>query len=304
MQIKTILIFVYLIVFQAIALTSAKEAANKNADPLFGKIRDAIKPVELKNTEDISIIYDVPHVDLNMKIEQILPDKDIKLSKKDAQILEKEADNVEYLLDKAYSAARLGSIETALFYYGRALKIEPDNINALFSVGSLYQKLRDYPKARKVYERVLELDPKNETTLNNYLALIADDNPNSALSKLYALERVNPNYSPVKEQLGLVLMKLGQISAAEKYLQKAAAMSPNIPHYKYNLALFYDKLEQYKLALAYYKEALHLYDNSVQLSLKIKIQHRIGDIMSELQQSKMRTYTAPNDSDLEQSNSD
>ena len=52
-----------------------------------------------------------------------------------------------------------------------ALKLEPDDPVALKRLGSAYLKLKDYPKARKVWSKALRLTPEDEQ-LKSYLAAL------------------------------------------------------------------------------------------------------------------------------------
>lgn len=47
----------------------------------------------------------------------------------------------------------------------KALEFEPNNKDIIFSLGDMYDKLRDYEKAEKLYLRIIELEPTN---MNNY----------------------------------------------------------------------------------------------------------------------------------------
>jgi tetratricopeptide (TPR) repeat protein len=47
----------------------------------------------------------------------------------------------------------------------KALEIEPNNKDIIFSLGDMYDKLRDFDQAEKLYLRIIELEPTN---MNNY----------------------------------------------------------------------------------------------------------------------------------------
>jgi tetratricopeptide (TPR) repeat protein len=58
--------------------------------------------------------------------------------------------------------------DKALEALNRAMAIEPNNKDIIFSLGDMYDKLRDFPKAEKLYLRILELEPRN---MANYYVL-------------------------------------------------------------------------------------------------------------------------------------
>ncbi|MCR4409428.1 MAG: tetratricopeptide repeat protein [Candidatus Saccharicenans sp.] len=49
----------------------------------------------------------------------------------------------------------------ALEALNKALEIEPNNKDIIYSLGDMYDKLRRFPEAEKLYLRILELDPQN-----------------------------------------------------------------------------------------------------------------------------------------------
>ena len=63
----------------------------------------------------------------------------------------------DYLFDKNY--------ETAISLYSRALKIAPDNIDALIKRGKAYLETYEYEKAYNDFSSVLNNDPLNKDSL-------------------------------------------------------------------------------------------------------------------------------------------
>jgi tetratricopeptide (TPR) repeat protein len=58
--------------------------------------------------------------------------------------------------------------DKALEALNKALAIEPNNKDIIYSLGDMYDKLRDFPRAEKLYLRILELEPAN---MSNYYVL-------------------------------------------------------------------------------------------------------------------------------------
>ncbi len=71
----------------------------------------------------------------------------------------------------------------ALEALGKALEIEPTNKEIIFSLGDMYDKLRKFEEAEKLYLRIIELEPGN---MGNYYVVAefyrryAGDNPENA----------------------------------------------------------------------------------------------------------------------------
>lgn len=72
----------------------------------------------------------------------------------------------------------------------KALEFEPNNKDIIYSLGDMYDKLRDYEKAEKLYLRILELEPTN---MSNYY-VVADFYKRYAGEKKGAAEKAEAMY--------------------------------------------------------------------------------------------------------------
>ncbi len=209
----------------------------------------------MKNAGDDNIVirYEHPHQTLKTTLGDPSIPSDLNL------IVSKDKDTPEQFQDiviQAYKAALLGQFEASVYLYKKALEKEPDNINVLFGLGSLYQKLHQTDQARTMYKKVLALEPRHQNALNNYIVLMSSESPKNALIDLNNLEKTNPDFSPVQAQIGMVLANIGDYPAAEQHLRRAVLLSPEIVNYRYNLAVVYDHMGAYENAIDMYKQVL------------------------------------------------
>lgn len=65
---------------------------------------------------------------------------------------------VESQINKELEAKAIGALT-------KALEIEPNNKDIIYSLGDMYDKLRKFPEAEKLYLRIIELQPEN---MSNY----------------------------------------------------------------------------------------------------------------------------------------
>lgn len=90
--------------------------------------------------------------------------------------------SAEWNYFKGYSAHEKGDYETAKFYYKEAIRINPKhhislenlkyiNIDEISDMALKAHKEENYLLARKLYERVLKLDPNNQWAKNNIAKL-------------------------------------------------------------------------------------------------------------------------------------
>jgi len=108
----------------------------------------------------------------------------------------------------------LEKAEKALENLNKALEIEPRNIQIVHSLGDMYDKLRDFENAEKMFLRVLELEPTN---MDNY----------------YVVAGFYNRFSSEDEEL--------RSRAEEMYLRRIELEPENEKGYAY-LAQFYDNV--------------------------------------------------------------
>lgn len=178
--------------------------------------------------------------------------KDIDISVSDQAEDQNEYD-LQELVHDAYDAAFNGQLEVAAMLYKKALSLDKQNVNIQYSLATVYHKLNDFSQAKKYYNNVLSVNPKYFKALNNLLVLLGQENPAKALQSLRELAQINPSYSPLQAQIGMLLVNIGDYAEAERHLKKAVMLDPNVPQYKYNLAVLYDRTQQNKLALQLYR---------------------------------------------------
>jgi lipoprotein NlpI len=70
------------------------------------------------------------------------------------------AQSADDLVKQTAAALKAGKIEDAIALAGKALKAEPNNVQALFLRGSAYQLQRKYDKAVGDFSKVIELSPE------------------------------------------------------------------------------------------------------------------------------------------------
>jgi tetratricopeptide (TPR) repeat protein len=155
-----------------------------------------------------------------------------------------------------YNALLRGEYDTALGFYDRALQKEPTSVLALLGRGAALQKLHRLDEARDAYINALKVDPENREALTNITSIVAERSPTEALNALLDLEKQYPAFSPIQAQIGLLYAKNGSMEQALDYLRRAVALSPDATMYQYNLALVLDHMNLREQAIAAYEHVL------------------------------------------------
>ena len=78
-----------------------------------------------------------------------------------------------------------GDFDSALSYYAKAEKINPNNITTRINVGTLYQQKKDYRRALEAYDSVLTLEPSNSKAMHCKASALAEMGDKQAALDLY-----------------------------------------------------------------------------------------------------------------------
>jgi len=113
----------------------------------------------------------------------------------------------------------------AIEAYERALRIDPQKLEALLNCGTLCYEEGNLKKAAEYFSRALQVDPRN------------------------ALAHFN---------LGSVLEEVGRLEAARLHLRDAARLEPDYPDAHYNLAFVCEKLGAYREAQRHWEAYVRL----------------------------------------------
>jgi tetratricopeptide (TPR) repeat protein len=113
------------------------------------------------------------------------------------------------------------------------------SIPALIELGMLQERLKHFPEARDVYEKVLNTAPNSALALNNLAVLYADQF--GQVDKAYDLAKrardAAPGDSNIADTLGWITFKKGDYRNALPPLQESASKLPNSPEIQYHLGL-------------------------------------------------------------------
>jgi tetratricopeptide (TPR) repeat protein len=116
---------------------------------------------------------------------------------------------------------------------------DPNNSRPLLMAGLVYEHMKDYPKARESYEKVLALSPDSILGLNNLAYLYAERL--NGLGKAYELAQkaraLQPADAMVADTLGWILYRRGDYQQALVLLQESASKLPENPEVQFHLGM-------------------------------------------------------------------
>ena len=134
----------------------------------------------------------------------------------------------EDYMSKASGAARSGRYEEALRYFDEALRVQPNNLKALFNKAVMLQMLGKYVEAIKYYDEYLKINPYDpEAWSNKGMALRRMGRVNEAIECYEKGIDLNPEDATLWSNKGIALRSMKKIDEAIKCYDRALEIDPN-----------------------------------------------------------------------------
>lgn len=144
-----------------------------------------------------------------------------------------------------------------------------DHTMVTFQRAMLADRAKHYDEAETEFKKVLEIDPNNALTLNNYGFMLADRNIrlNEALTMIRKAVQLEPTNYAYLDSLGWVYFRLGQFTQAEDDLQRAISRGATDPTVHDHLGDVYEKTGRLKQAAAQWELSLNEYARTAQADM-------------------------------------
>jgi tetratricopeptide (TPR) repeat protein len=136
---------------------------------------------------------------------------------------------------------------------------DPNNSRALLMAALIYERMKDYPKARDTYEKVLAQSPDSLLGLNNLAYLYAErfNNLDRAHELAQKARSLHPGDGMVADTLGWINFKRGDYQQALTLLQESAGKFPDSPEVQFHLGMTYSMMGQSDAARSAFERAAH-----------------------------------------------
>lgn len=149
----------------------------------------------------------------------------------------------------------------AVEIYKEGLRYNPNNVSLLLSLASSYQSLGDYDAAVSQYETLLGINPLLDVVINNLAALLVDhyndaDHLKRAGDLVENLKESSNTY--FKDTYAWVLIQRGAFHEGLEVLNGLVIASPDVPVFRYHLAVAHHKNGNRGSAISELKQALML----------------------------------------------
>jgi len=165
------------------------------------------------------------------------------------------------LLNEARAALALKDLETAGTKYTAVLAMEPTNLVALSSLGSIRYQQGRVDDAEQYLRKAVGTAPNDATTRSLLGAVFLRKGlTEDAFNELTRAVALDPHNAEAHNYLGIVLSQKGWAAAGEQQVRTALEINPQYADAHFNLAVIYAKQRTPNLELAryHYKKALDL----------------------------------------------
>ena len=193
----------------------------------------------------------------------------------------------KYLISANYARV-VNDNAKAIEAYENLVKVSPDDADLLFDLAGLYSSTSSFDKARALYKKLLDRDPKNVEVL---LALgrveIRSDNSAASLDYLnrgltLAIQLDNQEErAAVLNAMGVAYKNLNKFDEAARNLQDALAIRRKLGQKK-GMAISLNELAQVQASLGKPEAALTSYQEALQLRRDIGDKKGVGDTLIDL----------------------
>jgi tetratricopeptide (TPR) repeat protein len=149
---------------------------------------------------------------------------------------------------------RRGMLDEAIRMYQEVLRLNPEHFDANLNLAAAYIEKSEFSKARPILQDLKDKEHENsDVFLNLAIAEIGLGNCQDAMSYLDMAENLaQGDQVAVLFHRGVAWSRLGKLEDALFCYKMAEALLPRTPGLAFNMALAYDKMQDYDNALRYY----------------------------------------------------
>ncbi len=157
------------------------------------------------------------------------------------------------------SYRQIGNLDKAEDAYRKAIKSNPNFIDALNNLGAVLKEKGDLLGAKEVLNRAIGKDPKFPEALNNLGNVLSDLGDYKAAETAYEKALgLKPDYPEAQNNLGVALKNSGLLKKAQTCFEEALKLWPNYVEACNNLGTTFFELGQYEKAKCFFDKSVKL----------------------------------------------
>lgn len=136
------------------------------------------------------------------------------------------ADDVRQQAAEAYAA---GDMETALYMFVEAVRLDPQDSHSLYAIGAIHENLGNYELAMQAYQRTVEIDATHALAQQQLgTAQLRMRDIDAATASLNAAIENDPTLWRAHDLLGVIADMQARYSDAIAHYSRAIALQPDV----------------------------------------------------------------------------
>ena len=154
----------------------------------------------------------------------------------------------------AFKNHKKNNLQVAEKLYKKILKINPEQFNSIFYLGTLLLQTKRFNLAKPLLEKAIQIEPNYSHVHNNLGNVLSElGEHQKAIGSYEKAIQIQPNYAEAHNNLGMILQKLGEHQKAMSFYQMAVKYEPKNLVYLYHLSRLDGKILHSNLKNKIYK---------------------------------------------------
>lgn len=172
---------------------------------------------------------------------------------------------------RGISLQRINREKDAIYFFEKAITLNPKDLNVLSTLALAYDNQGNYSKSEEMYERALDIDPRNALVLNNYAYNLSERGINleKALSMSKISLEIDPENASYLDTVGWIYFKMKNYKEAKKNIERSLQINGNSAVVLEHLGDIYFAMNDYQNARKNWNLSLNLNPENKQLIEKL-----------------------------------
>ncbi|MGA9521015.1 MAG: tetratricopeptide repeat protein [Myxococcaceae bacterium] len=198
--------------------------------------------------------------------------------------------------NKGIIALRREQMSVAKEHFIKAIRYNQDHAQSYNNLGYIYLKVeKSYGRAHDNFQRALKVNPDYlEARYNLALTFFYMGEKAKARKEYQTIVAINPNLADPWHDLGIMALEDGALEEAEEAFTKAVQLDPRFASAWLNLGLAFTEAGKFDKAADAYRACIEVEPNNVQCRQNLPIVNRKGALLDEGLKGERDTRLAEN----------